>query len=122
MPKILKAIGITFENLDWVNIPVVYFGEISVGANSSQIRFELLRSADVAFPSFQEDVFYDRMADFSLLERIHTRQDITHLYLIYTDGSLTCLRVPWEDADDEYHNRLQQSYINTSGNLQVTIG
>ena len=139
MSKKVKSVEITFENLDYVEIPAEYFCDFSIRgihicierlasnailqrSKAGLIEFELLRSVDIAFPGFQQDLFYDPIAEFSLLDKIQERKDITSLELHYEDGTAEQFYVPWEDADDEYHNDLQQAYINNNGNLYVKIG
>lgn len=138
MSKMVKSVEITFENLDYVEIPAEYFGDFSVSgirtsverlagnailqrARADQIEFELLRSVNVAFPEFHQDIFCDPMVEFSLSDRIRERRDITSLELHYEDGVTEQFYVLWEDADDEYHNKLQQAQINNNGNLSVII-
>lgn len=138
MSKMVKTVEITFENLDYVDIPAEYFGDFSISGirtsverlagnailqqvKAERIEFELLRSVDVALPELNQDICYDPMVDFSLLDRIRERRDITSLELHYDDGTTEQFYVPWEDAEDEYHNKLQQAQINNNGNLSVII-
>ena len=138
MSKMVKSVEITFENLDYVDIPAEYFGDFSISGirtsverlacntilqrtRADHIEFELLRSVDVALPEFNQDLFYDPMVEFSLINRIRERMDIVSLELHYEDGTMEQFYVPWEVTDDEYHNKLQQAQINNNGNLSVTI-
>ena len=138
MSKMVKSVEITFENLDYVEIPAEYFGKFQISgicttaerlacnailkqSKAEQVAFELLRSVDIALPGLMRDLFYDPMVEFSLLERIKDRRDITHLELHYDDCTAERFCVPWEDAEDEYHNKLQQANINNNGNLTVKL-
>ena len=138
MRKNIRAVEITFENLDYVEIPIAYFASFSIkgslapeeqsGCNSvlrknraEFVAFELLRSVDTVLPDLEQDLFYDPLVDFSLLSRILERRDITEVILHNTEGTAEYYYIPWEDAEDEYHNKLQYAHINNNGNLSVTI-
>ena len=135
MGKKVKSVEITFENLDYVDIPAEYFGEFHISGirtsierlalnailqrtQADQVEFELLRCVDIALPGLAQD---DPMVEFSLLDRIKESRDITYLDLHYEDGNTERFFVPWEDADDEYHNKLQHAYINHNDNLTVKL-
>ena len=138
MSKKVKTVELTFENLDYVDIPAEYFGEFYISGirvsierlafnailqrtKADYIEFELLRCIDVALPGLTQDLFYDPMVEFSLLDRIKDRRDITYLDFHYEDGNTERFFVPWEDADDVCHNKLQHAFINGNDNLTVKL-
>ena len=138
MSKFVESVEVTFDNLDYVIIPVEYFGAFSINGircgisrvasnatlqrtEAEQIEFDLLQSVDVALPNMIHDLSFAPAEKPSLLERIVQRRDITDLTVHYSDNSTKQICVPWEDAENEYHNKLQQAQMNGENNLNVTI-
>ena len=138
MSKRVRSVEITFENLDYVDIPAKYFGEFQISGilstvervaldailqrtKADHIEFELLAQVDEELPELTQDLSFVPDEQLSLLRRIANRRDITSLNLRYDDGSSNQFYVPWEDAEDEYHNKLLQTQFNDDGNLLVTI-
>lgn len=138
MHKKVETVSITFENLDFVNIPAGYFGDFHISGihttaervglntilqrtNPDTVRFELCPQVDAVLPELTQDLSFIPEEDSSLLKRIANRRDITSLDLFYDDNSHDLFYVPWEDAEDEYHNKLLHAQINNDGALFVTI-
>ena len=138
MSKKVKSVGLIFENLDYVDIPAEYFGEFCISGirttverlafnailqrtKSDDIEFELLSQVDDVLPELTQDLSFVSDEQSSLLRRIANRRDITSLDLRYDDGSSDQFYVPWEDAEDEWHNRLLKGKISNAGNLFVKI-
>lgn len=139
MSKIVKTVEITFENLEFVEIPAEFFGEFYIeGLRSSverlscnailqrtkadKITFELLRDVESVVQTLTQDLFGDSLSGFSLQERIAARNDITSLTLKYNDDTTEQFYVTWQDADSDSRNILQHSSITDNANLIVTIG
>ena len=138
MSKMVKSIEITFENLDYADIPAEYFGEFYIGgihttveklalnailqrSKADYIQFELLKQVGSMLPELKQDLSYTPDDQSSLLRRIANRRDITSLELHYCDGSTDRFYVLWEDAESETRNKLQQAKIDDNGHLLVTI-
>lgn len=138
MSKFVESVEITFENLDYVIIPAEYFGAFSINGircgiarvasnailqrtEAEQIEFELLQSVDAALPNMVHDLSFAPAEKSSLLERIMQRRDITDLTVHYSDNSTQQICAPWEDTENEYHNKLQKAHRNGENNLIVTI-
>ena len=138
MSKKVKSVEITFENLDYVDIPAEYFGEFYISGirttierlalnailqrtKADHIEFELLAQVDDVLPELTQDLSFVRDEQSSLLRRIINRRDITSLELHYDDNSHDLFYVPWEDAESETRNKLLQVKIVGNGNLLVNI-
>ena len=138
MSKKVKSVEITFENLDYVDIPAEYFGEFRIsGIRSSierlalnailqrtkadSIEFELLVQVDDVLPELKQDLSFVPEEQLSLLRRIANRRDITSLDLHYDDTTTDQFYIPWEDAESETRNKLLQTKIVANGNLFVNI-
>ena len=142
MSKRVESVEITFENLDYINIPVEYFGEFYITGmqttverlalnailqrtRADQIEFELLARVDVALSDMTRDLSFLPEENLSPLKRIENRRDISYLDIYYDDGSSDQFYLPWEDIEDERHNRLLRSLLQTQrsddGNLTITI-
>ena len=138
MSKKVEFVEITFENLDYVDIPAKYFGVFHIsGIHSSverlalnailqctkadQIEFELLAQVDDVLPELTQDLSFVPDEQLSLLGRIANRRDINSLELHYNDGSSNQFYIPWEDAESETRNKLLQTKLVANGNLLVNI-
>ena len=142
MCKRVESVEITFENLDYINIPVEYFGEFYITGmqttverlalnailqrtRAEQIEFELLARVDVALSDMTRDLSFLPEENLSLLKRIENRRDISYLDIYYDDGSSDQFYLPWEDVEDEQHNRLLRSLLqlrrSDAGNLLITV-
>ena len=139
MSKVIKAIELTFENLDWIEIPAEYFGIFSIRAIHTTVErvacnailqrsycdyveFELLRSIEEVFPTLQEDIFYDPIAGPGFLDRVAERKDLTHITLRYTDGNEEQYAVPWKDGKNTHYNQLQKTLHLDTQALSIAIG
>ena len=138
MSKKINSVEITFENLDYVEIPAEYFADFHISGirtsverltpnailqrnQADEIRFELISKADAVLPELTQDLYFAPDEAPSLLKRITNRRDITYLDLYYDDGGYDTFYVPWEDAEDEYHNKLLCTQTSNDGNLLVII-
>lgn len=138
MSKRVESVEITFENLDYINIPVEYFGEFYITGmqttverlalnailqrtRADQIEFELLARVDVALSDMTRDLSFLPEENLSLLKRIENRRDISYLDIYYDDGSSDQFYLPWEDAEDEQSNSLLRTQRSDDGNLTISI-
>lgn len=135
----LKSIELTFENIDYIIIPVQYFADdygthiiinsCSVSENTvsnrktaESVMFVLKKAANHAAPTFAGDVHVMQYEGAFLFERISKYSDITHIKLIYTDDTFEEYTVAWEEDQTGCRNLLQKSYTTDDGNLKVVIG
>lgn len=138
MSKKVKSVEITFENLDYVEIPAEYFGGFCISGirttierlalnailqrtKTDHIEFELLAQVDDVLPELTQDLSFVPDEQLSLLRRIANRRDITSVELHYDDGSSDQFYIPWEDAESETRNKLLQAKIVDNDNLLVNI-
>ena len=138
MSKRAESIEITFENLDYIHIPVEYFGEFHISGirttvdrlaqnaivqrtMADQIEFELQERVDVALPDMSRDLFFLPEENLSLLKRIEQRKDIAYLDIYYDDGSTDRFYLPWEDGREEHHNKLLKTRRKQNGSLLVAL-
>ena len=138
MRKVVKAIDITFENLDSIVIPVEYFYDFSINDIRTSIShmstnailrtnvagslmFILKKKADKDADKFRRDVHIISTKTGTLFERIY-KSDITSFTIIYEDDSSEEFYIPWEDdGRNEYKNILQKTSKDDKGNLIVRI-
>ena len=121
----LFAVELSFENIDYVVIPIQYFSSFSVDNVQDRqtyfkvdpLVFELKPEAD------KDTAMFDRaMLEKSLFERM-MRRDITQIDALYRDGTKRIFVAPWEDEDGcDWINALQTSSVTTSGSMRVHIG
>ncbi len=138
MRKKVKSVEITFENLDYVDIPAEYFGEFRISGirttierlalnailqrtKADCVEFELLAQVDDVLPELKQDLSFVPEEQLSLLRRIANRRDITSLELHYNDGSSDQFYIPWEDAESETRNKLLRAQFRNDGSLFATI-
>ena len=65
------------------------------------------------------DAFGDEVNHCSPFTRINKWQDITSVYIHFTDSRVEQFYVKW--SDDEYNNHYQKSHINKFGDLFIVI-
>ena len=135
----LKSIELTFENIDYIIIPVQYFADdfgihiiinsCSVSENmvsnrktAESVMFVLKKAANHAALTFAGDVHVMQYEGESLFERICRYSDITHIKMIYEDETFEEYTVAWEEDQTGCRNLLQKSYITDDGNIKVVIG
>ncbi len=138
MSKKVKSVEITFENLDYVDIPAEYFGEFRISGirtsverlafnailqhtKADCIEFELLPQIDTVLPDLRQELSFVPDEQSSLLKRIANRRDITSLELHYDDGTADQFYVLWENAESESRNNLLQTQMNNDGSVFLTI-
>ena len=138
MSKRVESIEITFENLDYINIPVEYFEDFYISGIRTtverlalnavlqrtmpdRVEIELSARIDAALSDLSSDLSFTPEENLSLLKRIESRRDIAYLDLYYDDGSSDQFYLPWEDDQDECHNKLLTTQYNENGNLSVFL-
>lgn len=110
------SVEITFENLDFIDIPKDCFEIIQI--NENRVFLKLLCCSDKPICEFEEDVCFNGRE--RLFDRI-AKRDITHITLKLIDGTQKVYRVPWEDGKNRYENRLEKCAIDANGDLLVEI-
>ena len=138
MSKRVKSVEITFENLDYILVPVEYFEDFYISGIRTtverpalnavlqrtipdRVEVELSARIDVALSDLSSDLSFTSEENLSLLKRIESRRDIAYLDLYYDDGSSDQFYLPWEDDQDECQNKLLKANYCDSGNLLITI-
>jgi hypothetical protein len=138
MSKRLESVEITFENLDYVLVPVEYFEDFYISGIRTtverlalnvvlqrtildRVEIELSARIDVALSDLSSDLSFTPEENLSLLKRIESRRDIAYLDLYYDDGSSDQFYLPWEDDQDECQNKLLKANYSDGGNLMITI-
>ena len=138
MSKRLESVEITFENLDYILVPVEYFDNFFISGIRTtverlalnavlqrtipdRVEIELSARIDVALSDLSSDLSFTPKENLSLLKRIESRRDIAYLDLYYDDGSSDQFYLPWEDDQDECQNKLLKANYCDNGNLLITI-
>lgn len=134
MDKIVKAIQIEFENMDFVSILMKHiirmsFDDISVSIDSlncntvtkhySVDSVYLVISKHFRCDHKRHGKYHDIYEEFS--KRIF-RNDIAYLRIYYMDDSYEDYFVPWKDYENnEYKNQCQHVTLDDEGNYVVRI-
>ena len=138
MSKRLESVEITFENLDYILVPVEYFEDFYIsGVRTTverlalnvvlhrtmpdRVEIELSARIDVALSDLSSDLSFTPEENLSLLKRIENRRDIAYLDLYYDDGSSDQFYLSWEDDRDECHNKLLTTQYNGNRNLSIVL-
>ena len=122
----LKAIELTFENIDYIIIPSPYFQSLKISpakeGSAATFIFVLKKEANSAALHLEGDIHIVENENTSLFDRIAEYKDLTKIQFIFKDSSTKEYSVIWEDDDqNEYHNPLQLTNITPSGDLRVEI-
>lgn len=132
MSKTIKAIYITFENIDCIEIPIEYFESYDHKRSDSGILYGI-EEKSIDFVLKKEVIGVERLLDSNmeyvflqtnktLFDRIAECSDIANIIVIYSDGSGEMFIVEWEDEDDnEFRNKLQKATLTENGDLHVVI-
>lgn len=132
----IKEITLYFENLDDVTIPRQYIGSFYLGKFERSIA---RRGCNWIGESIWVDKFFIEIhADANQeqysrnfgkrypFNRLMEYQDITNIEIIYKTGKKEKYGVNYDEGDDEgklgANNILQQSKLNSFGDLYITIG
>jgi len=119
----LKELSFCFENLECYTVPAEYIESFSLvglhenlsyhGGNSV-LRMSCVKEALVmlkpeadthAVSSFLEETTK------GLFDRLWLYDDCVGIDITYTDGTKQEIYVPWEDGENEYKNKLQQTFF-----------
>lgn len=118
-------VELTFENLDWIRIPVCYLSEFKTEAMESgeyAVMIVLKQGANVEAGDFEGDIHSIQFEHGSLFERL-CGNDITQIMLVDSNSTGKRLQVVWEDSvDNEFVNRFQTTSIVGDGVLTLHIG
>lgn len=130
---------ITFENIDYVVIPIHYFSDFCIEdirtnthcvamntiircQTASSVIFTLKKMVNDDFKNFVSDIHTVQYCGDTLFQRISNYRDISHIKLIYDGDSFDEFSVEWEDdGDREDRNKLQHSSMTEDENLCVYI-
>lgn len=136
--KKLKQIDIVLENCEVITIPVerisnFYFKNITTNYWFDETDSEI--DADYATDEFyiilpdEANIFlkadYQNIfSDYKIFDRLTEYQDITHIDLIFTDGTSQYIAVPYEEENPAIlgsPNLCQKSHILDNGDLEIFI-
>lgn len=122
--KKIKQLDIVFENCEVCTLKpdMIYACIIDKIYNSMSINFFQYKDGEVYNKIYcdefmlainkkgwqQKSNFCDFESDKPLVERLKCR-DITHIDLIYEDGTNDYISLHWQDGDNEFTNRLQNN-------------
>ena len=135
---VVETVEITFENMEFIEIPARYFtvfqvegirtciSRVAINAikkctYADSIKVELSNNIEEDISKFKHDLYNAETHQYSLFDRILSRNDITNLICNYSDGSSDLIYITWEEADDAFQNQRQHAHITTSGNLMIEI-
>lgn len=136
--KKLKSIILTFENCDSMEIPAkyirnlyikrasdiieqVYYAdkdrevEIETYKSAQEIYFIVKDSTNLTykpFNLFESDTVFNRLMEFS---------DITHITLVYFDGSRQTITVPYKDEYNDDNKYQSVTYVRGFDDLIINI-
>jgi len=133
--KKMIAIGISFENCDFLTIPWEYVGIFQLNkvtyhnvwwGASGPVSGLSVRQFIISFDRGLKDYSNDKDSyHHNYLERIEQPRHIASIKLIYNDGSESESFYPtWHDTDEDWQceNPWQRSKRNTHGDLFLEIG
>ncbi len=130
MSKTIKTIEITFENTEYVAIPMEYFESYDHKKSDSGI-FHNMEEVSVDFTLKKEVIGVQKLFDYdihmvefknkTIFDRVCDYSDICSLTLSYSDGSKEKFIVEWEDDESEFKNKFQTTTLTENGDLRVVI-
>ena len=116
----IKSVEITFENVDYIEIPIEYFSKIDIRCNF--VEFILKESVNSCFEGFKKDLDMRNYVGETLFDRIINYCDIVEIKIIHNDYTAETYRVEWEESDNcEYENKLQKACLSDDENLCVNF-
>jgi len=130
----LNSVEITFENLDWINIPAAYIAHLKLNGLSfhpfreaslrdlevDAVEFVLFAEAETDSDTFPGDWRHHGVWD-ALLLRL-SQQDIAYLRLYYGQNGYRDFSVCWDDdPDNEYKNQNQRVSVDADNRYLVSI-
>lgn len=135
--KNIKFITTEFENCEWLTFPTTVFGECHLDNISTSIDrvatnaicksvFAQEIALEIFFPEAESEYIASEFfgEKYTILQRLTSYRDITHITLTYQDGSKETFAVDYKDEVEGQlgsDNKNQKNYISECGNLYIII-
>ena len=135
--EIIKYITIEFENCEYITLPITVFGKCHLGNISTSIDriamnaicktvFAREIALEIFFPEAESEYIASEFfgEKYTILQRLTSYRDITHITLTYQDDSKETFVVDYEDEVEGQlgsDNKNQKNYISECGNLYIVI-
>lgn len=135
--EIIKFITIEFENCECITLPITVFGECHLGNISTSIDrvamnaicktvFAREIALEIFFPEAESEYIASEFfgEKYTILQRLTSYRDITHITLTYQDDSKETFTADYEDEVEGQlgsDNKNQKNYISECGNLYIII-
>lgn len=129
MSKKIVKIGLSLENCEFIEVPRKYFGFLQIDNIKESIKrlgcnyvTDMLEcktffiSIRNDLPNLESTLFSKEKA----IDRLKHYNDITSVVAYYEDGTERNIYVSWDEEDEQY-NRYQDTYVNKSGDVYVSI-
>lgn len=133
----IKYITIEFENCECITFPITVFGECHLSNISTSIDRVAMNTIhkSVFAPEIALEIFFPEAESeyiaseffsekYTVLQRLTSYRDITHITLTYQDDSKETFAVDYEDEVEGQlgsDNKNQKNYISKCGNLYIII-
>lgn len=133
----IKFITIEFENCEYITFPIAVFGvchlgNISISIDRMAIN-EICKSVfareialEIFFPEAENEYVVSEFfgEKYTILQRLTSYRDITHITLTYQDDSKETFAIDYEDEVKGQlgsNNKNQKNYVSECGNLYIII-
>lgn len=124
----VQSITFVFENCESLELPIKYFGIVSIDDIQSCIRRIAVNSTkkiqianDIFLEIFGEaNKEFDWEINYYRFERIMKYRDIVYLDIKYEDGDVESIYVDYDSTCSE-RNKNQDTWVSQLGNLYISI-
>ena len=133
----IKYITIEFENCECITFPITVFGEChlsTISTSIDRVAMNAIRKSvfareialEIFFPEAENQYVASEFfgEKYTILQRLTSYRDITHITLTYQDDSKETFAVDYEDEVEGQlgsDNKNQKNYISECGNLYIVI-
>lgn len=133
----IKFVTIEFENCEYITLPITVFGVCHLGNISTSIDriamnaicksvFAREIALEIFFPEAENEYVVSEFfgEKYTILQRLTSYRDITHITFTYQDDSKETFAVDYEDEVEGQlgsDNKNQKNYISECGNLYIVI-
>lgn len=133
----IKYITIEFENCECITFPIAVFGEChlsNISTSIDRVAMNAIRKSvfareialEIFFPEAENEYTANEFfgEKYTILQRLTSYRDITHITLTYQDDSKETFAVDYEDEVEGQlgsNNKNQKNYVSECGNLYIVI-
>lgn len=133
----IKYITIEFENCEWITLPITALGVChlsNISASIDRIAMNAICKSvfarevvlEIFFPEAESEYVKSEFfgEKYTILQRLTSYRDITHITLTYQDDTKETFAVDYEDEVEGQlgsDNKNQKNYISECGNLYIII-